>query len=111
MTRFEDGPAEGQVLSLRRAPKYLRVVECRGAWDALDQMDDVPQPRETLYAYEVVGEPGMCHIRGAKISGFYALATYRFIAEQPDEAVMRDWVAWRRWCLARQKAAKAGEPL
>jgi len=58
MTTFEDGPAKGQHLSLQRAPKFLRVVEDGGKWDALDQPTDEPRPGETLYAYRISSEVG-----------------------------------------------------
>lgn len=107
MTTFLDGPAEGMALMLRRAPRYLRVTATRHAdhleWDALDQLEDQPRPGETLYAYEIEGEAGVCHIyRRGGGSGWYAHAQYRWLAdEQPDDATMRDSIAWRQWCLVR----------
>lgn len=58
MTRFEDGPAAGVNLSLRRAPMFLRVVQNNqtGEWDALDQLDDTPEKNETIFVYKVHGE-------------------------------------------------------
>jgi len=43
MTRFLDGPAQGETLMLRRAPILLRVTrDPMGNFDGLDQLDDRP---------------------------------------------------------------------
>lgn len=110
MTRFLDGPAAGVVLMLRRAPLFLRVVhhaKRKEPWDALDQLADVPGEHEELFAYERVAKPTFMHLKcsgkGAKgASGFYAMAEYRLVAEQPAETVMRDTKAWRGWCWVRR---------
>lgn len=104
MTTFQDGPAKGQRLMLRRAAHYLRVVESGGKFDALDQPDDQPEAGERLFAYEIVGEPSMCHIRASGgRGGSYPIATYRLVADQPADADMRTTQAWHSWC-ARQVA-------
>ena len=38
MTTFQDGPAKGMTLMLKRTPVYLRVVCSLGKVDALDQL-------------------------------------------------------------------------
>jgi hypothetical protein len=100
MTAFEDGPAKGQTLMLHRAPRFLRVTEDNGKWDALDQLADTPRPNEKLFVYEIVGEPSWIHIykRGPG-SGFYTRASYRFVAQQPEDETMRHTPAWRDWCV------------
>jgi len=102
MTTFIDGPAAGQPLMLRRAARFIRVVESDGKWDALDQPEDTPKPDEKIYAYEVRGEVGSCHIqmRGKYKGGggFYPIASYGFVEKQPDDATMRDTAKWRQWC-------------
>ena len=103
MTVFSDGPAKGRKLMLKRAPHFLRAaVDAQGGWDALDQCKDKPSPGETLSAYELTGTPGVFNvqIRGgcAGRSGFYAVSEYRFVKEQPSDAVMRDTALWRNWC-------------
>jgi hypothetical protein len=99
MTRFQDGPAKGQTLMLNRAPRFLRVVEKGGKFDALDQLDDKPEAGEKIYAYEIVGEPGSIHInRGGGRGGFYTMGEYKLVAEQPTDAQMRTLQAWRGWC-------------
>lgn len=98
MTRFEDGPAKGQVLCLKRAPFFLRVVcAADGKWDALDQPDDEPRADETIHVYKLKGTPGFCHVnRGRNGSGWYAVATYVQTLVQPGDAVRKicDWVDW-----------------
>jgi hypothetical protein len=100
MTRFQDGPAVGQTLMLKRALRFLRVVEANGKWDALDQPEDNPNSNEKLFAYEIVDKPGMMHInRGRHGSGFYPMACYRFVSAQPSDEQMRRphlWSAWRK---------------
>jgi hypothetical protein len=111
MTSFEDGPAKGQRLMLKRAVRFLRVVEAGGKWDALDQPSDKPDPRETLYAYEIASQQGQCHIRTiGGGGGFYPINTYRFVTQQPTDAQMRDSQAWHDWCVAKN-AARTGEKL
>jgi hypothetical protein len=57
MIHFLDGPATGQLLMLRRAPRYLRVTKSpRGVWDALDRLDDTPTAEEQVYVYVRVGK-------------------------------------------------------
>jgi hypothetical protein len=99
MTTFQDGPAKGQTLLLKRAPRFLRVVEWHGKWDALDQLEDEPRPDEKIYAYEIIGETYMMHLnRGRDGGGFYAGATYKQFLPQPDDATMRDTNSWVKWC-------------
>ena len=98
MTTFADGPAKGQCLILHRAAQFLRVTESNGKFDALDQLGDTPRPEEKLYAYQITGQPAMCHIRASRGGGFYAIATYRFVANQPSDGEMRVAGAWHDWC-------------
>jgi hypothetical protein len=99
MTTFQDGPAKGKTLMLRRAPRFLRVVEKNGKFDALDQLDDKPEPGENLFAYEITGRPGMMHIHKRGGGGWYPIANYRFIEPQPTDAEMRTIEAWHSWCM------------
>lgn len=106
MTRFTDGPAMGAALSLRRAPLFLRVVfGIDGQVDALDQLNDQPDPAETITVYRRKGKAGTIHIdytdkktrrrRGA----WFAYADYKLSPVQPPDDVMRSTEAWRGWCL------------
>lgn len=105
MTTFQDGPAKGQHLMLKRAARFLRVVESSGKWDALDRLDDEPRPDEKIYAYEIVSKPGMCHINAGKgQGGFYPLATYKFVTNQPTDAEMRAYESWLKWCEQQHKS-------
>lgn len=103
MTTFTDGPAKGQTLMLKRAAKFLRVTQADGKFDALDQIGDTPKPEETLFAYVLTGEVGHCHLNmGRGRGGFYPIATYRLVPEQPSQATMRLQGAWEAWCLANR---------
>ena len=108
MTRFLDGPAARVSLMIRRAPPFLRVVEShrKGEWDALDQVDDEPRPKETIYAYRRTKKPGVCHIKATRrsASGWYPMADYSFVAEQPADEVMRSRETWRAWCVEQARA-------
>jgi hypothetical protein len=110
MIQFLDGPAKGQFLNLERLPHFLRVVRSvDGAWDALDQLDDDPKPDESIYAYVMVGEPGVMHVdfrdkRGKRQGRWSKTATYRLFEPQPSDGVMRETEFWRAWCR------KAGQP-
>jgi hypothetical protein len=107
---FRHGPANGVTLALRRAPSWLRVVrEPDGAWDALDQIDDTPNPVEEIHVYRIVDRRGPVHVcirgKGRGASGWYQSATYAHVADIDGEQV-RDTLAWRQWC-----ADRAGVPL
>jgi hypothetical protein len=109
--RFLDGPArECLNLCLKRAPRFLRVVfdpHGGGKWDALDQVDDAPTAAEQVCAYEIVGEATPCHVRRQCGGGFYMMASYRFLTDQPADAAMRSIEPWRAWCEERAK----GQPV
>jgi len=111
MTSFSDGPAQGQTLMLGRAPIFLRVVEWAGAFDALDQIDDTPEPEETIHVYQRVGEPGRMHVhRSGGKGGWFTVAEYAVLPEQPDEDEVRRTDAWQAWCR-RQSAQQPANPL
>lgn len=99
MTRFQDGPAQGKTLMLRRAPIYLRVTELIGEFDALDQLNDQPEPGETLHCYVLAEAPGHIHINTGRKpgGGFFPMALYRIVPEQPPQEIMRDNAKWRAW--------------
>ena len=104
MINFVDGPAAGQSLALRRAPTFLRVVRSQsGEWDALDQLDDEPKPRELVFAYYLATPQSRYHLKCSRrgASGWYVSASYAFHPEQPDEATLRDTMQWRAWCQAQ----------
>lgn len=105
MTHFQDGPAKDQHLMLKRAPRFLRVVEQDGQWDALDQITDTPRPREKVHAYEIVGVPGMCHVNiaGGR-GGMFVAALYAHCPVQPSDAEMRGIENWRAWCEEKAEA-------
>jgi hypothetical protein len=103
MTKFQDGPAQGQVLMLKASPQFLRVTSAHTGrkWDGLDQPHDVPEPGEKLFAYVLAEKTGNCHINmGRGRGGFYPMQTYKFIPNQPSDAVMRDLELWEAWCLS-----------
>lgn len=109
MTTFLDGPAIGQTLQLRRAPVYLRVTELLGAFDGLDQLADEPEPGETLHAYVLAEKPGAMHIlvrgRCATGGGFWPIAKYRHVTDQPPQETMRDNALWRAWTETQPRPA------
>jgi len=112
MTHFLDGPAKGEILYLRRAPMFLRVTRdpmCN--FDGLDQVDDTPQPEETIFVYRRKGNSSIVHVDGRRDgkrwSGWYEFGQYELDPEQPAEAVMRDNTAWQKW--AQERAASLTE--
>lgn len=98
MTTFQDGPASGTNLRLRRAPIFLRVVRAKdGKVDALDQLTDTPQPDEELFAYIITSKPGWMHINSKKGGGMFAVVEYRLVQPQPSDAEMRVECNWDAW--------------
>jgi hypothetical protein len=101
MTRFLDGPAAGQSLTLNRAPRFLRAVQKpSGAWDALDQLEDSPEDDERIYVYRRMAKPSVLHVDSTKGSAWYMVAEYRLNPTQPAEYQARDNFEWQGWCLA-----------
>lgn len=102
MTTFENGPAKGNGLALKSAPLFLRVTEAGGKFDALDLPTDTPRPEGKLHAYVRIGEPGSCHMNfGGGRGGFYTLARYFYVPNQPSDEVMRDASKWQQWCASQ----------
>lgn len=95
MVRVLDGPARGAVLSLRRAPMYMRVViDPHGKVDALDQVDDVPEPGETVHVYaRLRGTRSQVSVRPG---GCYETGDYEHMPDVEAER-LRDTDAWRAW--------------
>jgi hypothetical protein len=117
MTKFEDGPAAGTVLSLRRMPMpvFLRVVvNSKGTVDALDMPDDEPTATEKMHAYRKTKFLGNAHVcirgKGKKGSGFYEMCEYSLCAEQPEQETMRDRAKWQAWCTAEFEKTKSQPP-
>lgn len=112
MISFVDGPAAGQVVTLKRAPRYLRVTCTRKGreptWDALDQLGDEPRADEALYAYRLVegGHPVHLCMSPRRLSGWYVMGKYALVEPQPDDRTMRVTEAWRAWCVALAAAEK-----
>lgn len=116
MIRFLDGPAAAKFLILRRAPLYLRVVydSFNRKWDALDQLNDQAAAGETIVVYRRVGEARAGFVdwteRGRRRGGYSAIASYSLVAEQPDDATVRDTTKWRAWCCEQLKRDAKAEP-
>lgn len=109
MIRLVDGPAAG-ALALERAPIFLRaVVDPAGKIEALDQLDDKPEPGEKVYVYEQTAYRGQAFItlqRPRRCVHTHS-ADYRHRDDVDGEQV-RDREAWRAWCLAQPVADKVG---
>lgn len=101
MSHFEGGPANGVVLQLHRAPIVLRVVTDGTKWDALDQLDDKPEPNETVHVYVMVkGTISRYHLlaRDRKATGWYENASYRPCKLQP-----KGNEDWSKWCESNRE--------
>lgn len=101
MIDFNNGPAAGVQLELRRSPFFLRVVRSKtGAWDALDQPDDAPKPGEAIYVYVLDKKPFGGFVRSSRkeLGGRFMHATYTWHRLPADDAALRDNAKWRRWC-------------
>lgn len=98
-TLFVDGPAAGTRLELRRAPYFLRVViNCAGDVDALDQLDDEPEPDEAIHVYYQSANhgSGIACTRGKGCRTFN-ISEYKLNAAQPTDEQARDAELWRAW--------------
>jgi hypothetical protein len=93
---------------LKRAPLFLRVVTKGKSIDALDQLEDTPKPDETIFVYKLIGTMGAIHLnRSGGRGGFYQMATYRFLSDQPQDAEVRETDAWQAWTRQAAKQLKA----
>jgi hypothetical protein len=74
-------------------------------WDALNEREDVARPNEKLHAYILAAEPAIMHIsrRPRSQSGWFVIAEYHYLPEQPDDATMRDNAKWAAWCEANKQ--------
>lgn len=120
MIRFLDGPAQKASLHLERAPIFLRVTfgssnpAMAPQWDALDQLDDVPAPAETIHVYRRASNDGVLHVdaqekvdgRWRRVGRWYRLAEYRLHGSQPDDSTLRTRELWQQWCVAEQQREK-----
>jgi hypothetical protein len=115
MITFLDGPAAGTTLQLRRLPKLLRVVIDGTDVDALDQLEDKPKARESVYVYVRRDDMPISKYHlycgsSSKRSGWYYTASYSFLAEQPQDADMRTTAAWQKWADSQFEAIKTLYP-
>jgi hypothetical protein len=104
-------------LLLARDPRYLRFT-MKGndpkTLDALDQLDDTPEPGERVFA-AARGESFSAHVlRGSKPKGggprgsWERYVSYKVLEVQPPEDVLRDTAKWREWCFERMGGDNAG---
>jgi hypothetical protein len=107
---FNGGPANGQAMTLARAPRLLRVtvaITDKGPkFDALDQPGDIVFGDEEVYVYARKGETHQVHIRAQRGSGWHTLATYSYLDPQPQGVDLRSNEAWRAWCLKNDPMKK-----
>ena len=95
MVTLYGGPAEGDY-DISRAPLYLRAVVGPRVWkDVLDQLDDEPQPKETIYVYRR-GSGGES-ILFCRNQGVTAFATYEYLPLPGSNEEFRDSATWRQW--------------
>ena len=114
MLKFLDGPAAGVLLGCARAPYFLRVVRDGLTWDALDQLTDAPNPRESIHVYRKSEDHGTVHYdgrdkHGKRFGRWEQCADYRLHEHQPDDATIRNnalWAAWAQAEYAKTEAAR-----
>lgn len=106
MSKFHQGPADGQSLMLARAPRFLRVVVGpNNKIDALDQLTDTPAETEEIHVYEIQTEPVAAFIDGTGKDGrrfgrAVQIADYAWLPEQPADHEVRTTEAWQAWVQA-----------
>lgn len=112
---FEDGPAKGAFLCVRRLPILLRVVIApAGNVDALDQLGDAPAPDEKIYLYRMVGQSGSMRVsrfgpNGRRMGEWRGTARYSLVADQPEDVHMRTKAAWDLWATEFEQLEKQSQ--
>ena len=117
MTRFEQGPAHGKFVSIKRLPMFLRVtIDAAGKVDALDQLDDEPRADEKLFVYRMIpGSESHCFVdgrdpkTGKRWGRQESGARYRFVESQPDDETLRDKAKWGDWVQRTYAAETIGQ--
>lgn len=112
MSTFLNGPAADVSLVIRRAPLYLRAVQSakKGEWDALDQLNDEPKPKEKVFAYRKIRDvmkgfmDGQTKGGGRRTGTYFEHGEYVFVEPQPNDEIMRSREKWQEWCF--QQVAK-----
>ena len=111
MITFEDGPAAGAVLDLRRAPVFLRVVIDRktNEVDALDLVNDLPTLGEDVHVYRRIGKAEAYHLKCSPpaASGMRSRAKYQLYDEQPADHVGRSRRSWEEWVMFQWEKEQA----
>lgn len=101
-------------LQVKRRPLYLRFVRrpnrsgrcSRTAyqWDALDQLDDTPDPAEEIIVAACVGKTS-AHFDmvkdGRRVGVWETIYHYHPIENQPPDDVLRDTAKWVDWASTR----------
>jgi len=108
MSKFLNGPASGQFLSLSRSPFFLRAVLApSGKWDALDQLEDEPASNEEIHVYRLDSTPMTAHVdgrdpkTGRRYGRWMSIADYVLHDEQPNDVTARNKSAWQAWCAVQ----------
>lgn len=84
MTTFQDGPAQGEKLTLSRTPRLLRVTQNGPCFRALADLADEPEETELIYVY-ILAETSR------------SAATYQLFTPQPPDGLIRLTHSWRGW--------------
>ncbi len=107
MSKFHQGPADGKLLSIARAPRFLRVVVGpNNKVDALDQVDDTPTDQEEIHVYEIQTQPvqafvdGKDPVTGRRFGRRVEIADYAYFPQQPQDHEVRTTDAWHKWVRA-----------
>lgn len=96
---FIDGAAQGVALTLNRTPMMLRVVvNSKGGWDALDELNDTPLLDETIHVYYTIHTPSRVHVKAQtkKLSGWSLWLHYQEY-RNPGDQHLRTTEAWNAW--------------
>ena len=104
MPTFVLGPAQGEILEIERAPRFIRVCQNGPCFRVLDQPGHEPEETELIYVYQLEG-------RTTEEPDLAAAATYHYLPEQPADRTARSTPAWCGWTkqqlqLRRQASAQ-----
>lgn len=106
MLTFIGGPADRAAIPAFTAPEFVRVCQIKpGTWDLIEAGESLPTNalRAWVYRRYTNGTPREYrdkNVRQRRRNGWYAIASYLFVADQPAYVTAASAELFRAWCMS-----------